>query len=213
MGSSLWQWSSGHKSKRAHKHHMTDGREDSFGQGGRDGEREMKWDRERGRRTEAEERSQAGLLSLMESLKCWIVYECPWSMSAVKAKTRNHGGGDSLQLMSNKNNKNECGQASVNSQKNAKCFVQLLQETYVEVLLRQIINVCSLNWEHDKKCFMSPFGELVGELYVTIRWTLYVTIRWTPFGEQVIVSHLPLCFAYMPMRTLVNSWGETFRMW
>lgn len=49
MGSSLWQWSSGHKSKRAHKHHMTDGWEDSFGQGGRDGEGEIKWDRERER--------------------------------------------------------------------------------------------------------------------------------------------------------------------
>lgn len=48
MGSSLWQWSSGHKSKRAHKHNMTDGREDKFGQGGRDEKRELKWDRRRG---------------------------------------------------------------------------------------------------------------------------------------------------------------------
>lgn len=40
MGTSRWQWSSGHKSKRDHKHVMTDGQGDKLRQGGRDGERE-----------------------------------------------------------------------------------------------------------------------------------------------------------------------------
>lgn len=40
MGTSRWQWSSGHKSKRDHKHGMTDGQGDKLRQGGRDGERE-----------------------------------------------------------------------------------------------------------------------------------------------------------------------------
>lgn len=128
MGSSLWQWSSGHKSKRAYKHHMTDGWEDSFGQGGRDGEREIKW--ARGRRTELEERSQAGLLSLRKSLKCWMVYECPCSMSAVKGKTRTHRGNAS-QLTSDKKPSNEqsrCKIAQWNSwsaEMNANYFVSL----------------------------------------------------------------------------------------
>lgn len=59
MGCSVWQWSSGHKSKRAHKHKMTDGWEDSFGQVGRDEERKLKWDG--GRRTAAKQRFQVGL--------------------------------------------------------------------------------------------------------------------------------------------------------
>lgn len=78
MGSSLWQWSSGHKSKRAHKHRMTDGWEDSSGQGGRDGELQIKWER----RTEEEERSQAGSVSCMKTQP--LVYESSCSVSAVK---------------------------------------------------------------------------------------------------------------------------------
>lgn len=52
-----------------------------------------------------EERSQAGLLSLMKSLECWMVYESPCSMSAVKGKTGNHRG-NSLQLMPSKKGSN-----------------------------------------------------------------------------------------------------------
>lgn len=44
-------------------------------EGGMENERWSEIER-RGRRTEVEERSQAGLLSLMKSLKCWMVYEC-----------------------------------------------------------------------------------------------------------------------------------------
>lgn len=99
MGSSLWQWSSGHKSKRAHKHHMTDGWEDSFGQGGRDGEREIKWDRER----EAEGQGWKRDLTL----DCYeksqtLVYGCTCSMSTVKRETGNHKENTLQPMSSNK---------------------------------------------------------------------------------------------------------------
>lgn len=75
MGSSLWQWSSGHKSKRAHKHHMTDGWEDSFRQGGRDGEREIKWDRERkgeGQRCKRDLRLDCSVLWKVSGVRCFM---------------------------------------------------------------------------------------------------------------------------------------------
>lgn len=100
MGSSLWQWSSGHKSKRAHKHHMTDGWEDSFGQGGRDGEREIKWDRE-GEREKDRGGREISRWSVSWKILSAEVYGCPCSMSAVKGETGNHEG-NHFQLMSGK---------------------------------------------------------------------------------------------------------------
>lgn len=78
MGISLWQWSSRHKSKRAHKHYMTDGWVDSVGhrRWGMDGEWEIKvWSWHRGRRTEVQERSQSYEKSqLLDAL--WMLLSC-----------------------------------------------------------------------------------------------------------------------------------------
>lgn len=64
---------------------MTDGLEDSFGQGGRDEKREVKWDRERG--TAADREISAGIVKVFgKSLKHRVVYGGTCSMSAESEK-------------------------------------------------------------------------------------------------------------------------------
>lgn len=152
MGSSLWQWSSGHKSKRAHKHHKTDGWEDSSGQGGRDGEREMKWDREEREKDRGGREISGWIVKSYEKSQVLDGLWMPCSMSAVKGKTRNHRG-NSLPLMSNRNTTSEWSQDWVNTCQNI--FLLLLQELLCE------INICSFNWELKRQHYIG-FGQLLG---------------------------------------------------
>lgn len=152
MGSSLWQWSSGHKSKRAHKHHMTDGWEDSFGQGGRNGEREMKWDREEREKDRGGREISGWIVKSYEKSQVLDGLWMPCSMSAVKGTTRNHRG-NSLPLMSNRNTTSEWSQGSVNTCQNS--FFLLLQEIIYK------INLCSFSWKHKREHYID-FGQLVG---------------------------------------------------